>query len=49
MTDVDWDGLLEVVIAALAVSDLDILTEAQRITMDWEDKPDGLDWDDGLG
>jgi len=49
MTSSDWEGLGEIFVAALAVLDLDILAETHRIAADWEDKPDRLVWDDGLG
>jgi hypothetical protein len=49
MMDLDWDGLLEVVIAALATLDSEILAEAQLVTGEWENKPEGLEWHDGLG
>ena len=49
MTPSDWEGLGEVFVAALAVSDSDILAETHRIAADWEDKLEGLVWDDGLG
>jgi hypothetical protein len=49
MMDSDWDGLLELVIAALAAMDSEILAEACLVTEEWEDKPEGLEWDDGLG
>jgi len=39
MTPSDWEGLGEVFVAALAVSDSDILAETRRIAADWEDKP----------
>ena len=35
--------------AALTVSDADILSEACALTMEWPDKLEGLDWEDGLG
>jgi len=49
MTPSDWEGLGEVFVAALAVLDSDILVETCRIAADWEDKPEGLVWNDGLG
>jgi hypothetical protein len=49
MTDSDWDGLLELVIAALAASDSEILAEVRLVMEEWEDKPEGLEWDNGLG
>ena len=49
MTPSDWEGLGEVFMAALAVSDLDILAETCRIMVDYEDKLEGLVWDDRLG
>jgi len=49
MTPSDWEGLGEVFVAALTILDLDILAETHRITVNWEDKPEGLVWDDGLG
>jgi hypothetical protein len=49
LTMEDWTGLLEVIIAALAYSDLEIQAEARRIAAEWPDKPQGLEWEDGLG
>jgi hypothetical protein len=49
MTDSDWVDLTDVILAALAFSDEHLLSDARRISQDWEDKPDGLVWDDGLG
>jgi hypothetical protein len=49
MTDSDWGGLLELVIAVLAASDAEILAEARLVTGEWEDKPEGLEWDDEIG
>jgi hypothetical protein len=41
LTMEDWTGLLKVIIAALACSDLEIQAEAQRLTAEWPDKPQG--------
>ena len=41
--------MAEVFVAALTVSDADILLEMHALTMEWLDKPEGLDWEDGLG
>jgi hypothetical protein len=49
MTDLDWADLTNVILAALAFSDEHLLSDACRISQDWEDKPEGLVWDDGLG
>ena len=49
MTQADWEGLAEVLVAPLTVSDMDILLEAHALTEEWLDKPEGLDWEDGLG
>ena len=49
MTDSDWIELTDVILAALAFSDEAILSEVQAISQDWQDKPEGLEWDDGLG
>jgi hypothetical protein len=48
MTDSDWVDLTDVILAALAFSN-EHLSDARQISQDWEDKPDGLVWDDGLG
>ena len=49
LMDSDWEGLLEVFLAALTTSDSEILVEAQKVTAEWQDKPEGLVWEDGLG
>lgn len=49
MTQADWEGLAEVFIAALTVSDADLLSAAQTLLVNWADKPEGLVWEDGLG
>jgi transposase InsO family protein len=49
MTDSDWVDLTDIILAALAFSDEHLLSDARRISRDWEDKPEGLVWDDGLG
>ena len=49
MTQADWEGLAEVFVAALTVSDMDIISETHAIAAEWLDKPEGLDWEDGLG
>ena len=49
LTQEDWEGLAEVFMAALTVSNMDILSEAQVLTAEWLDKPEGLDWEDSLG
>ena len=40
---------MDIILAALTISDVDILFETQRILQDWQDKPEGLEWEDGLG
>ena len=49
LTDSDWQDLTDIILAALTISDTDILSETQRISQDWQDKPEGLEWEDGLG
>ena len=49
LTQTDWEGLAEVFVATLTISNADILSEACVLTMEWLDKPEGLDWEDGLG
>jgi hypothetical protein len=49
MTDLDWVDLTDVILTALTFSDKHLLSDACRILQDWEDKPEGLVWDDGLG
>ena len=49
LTDSDWQDLTDIILAALMISDADILSETQRILQDWQDKPEGLEWEDGLG
>ena len=49
MTQADWEGLAEVFVAALTVSDVDIISETCAVTAEWLDKPEGLDWEDSLG
>ena len=49
LTDSDWQDLTDIILTALTISDTDILSETQRISQDWQDKPEGLEWEDGLG
>ena len=49
MTDSDWEELTDVILAALAFSDEAILSETHTISQEWLDKPEGLEWDNGLG
>jgi hypothetical protein len=49
LTMEDWTGLLKVIIAAHACSDLEIQVEVWRLAAEWPDKPQGLEWEDGLG
>ena len=49
LTQEDWEGLVEVFVATLTVSNMDILLETQVLTAEWLDKPEGLDWEDSLG
>ena len=49
LTQMDWEGLAEVFVATLTVSNADILAEACVLTTEWPDKPEGLDWEDSLG
>ena len=49
MTQADWEGLAEVFMATLTVSNMDIILETCMIAVEWPDKLEGLDWEDGLG
>ena len=49
LTNSDWQDLMDIILTALTISDVDILSETQRILQDWQDKPEGLEWEDGLG
>jgi hypothetical protein len=49
MTDSDWVDLTNVILAALVFSNEHLLSDACQISWDWEDKLEGLVWDDGLG
>jgi hypothetical protein len=49
MTDLDWVDLTDVILTVLVFSDEQLLSDTCRISQDWEDKPEGLVWDDGLG
>ena len=49
MTHADWEGLTEVFMAALTFANSDIISEACTVAAEWPDKPEGLDWEDGLG
>ena len=45
----DWEGLLDIVVAALTTSDSEIMEETQRLMAEWQDQLEGLDWEDRLG
>ena len=49
LTEADWEGLVKIIVAALAISDTEIMSETRRLTTEWQDRPEGLDWTDGLG
>ena len=49
LTDSDWQDLMDIILTALTISDMEILSETQRILQDWQDKPEGSEWEDGLG
>jgi hypothetical protein len=49
LTMEDWTGLLKVITAALKCSDSEIQAEAWKLAAEWPDKPQGLEWEDGLG
>ena len=49
MTDSDWEELTDVILAMLAFSDKAILSETHVISQEWLDKPEGLEWVNGLG
>jgi len=44
----DWEGLLNIVVAALTTSDSEIMEETRRLMAEWPDQPEVLDWEDGL-
>jgi hypothetical protein len=48
MTDSDWVDLTDVILAALVFSKQH-LSDTCQISRDWEDKPEGLVWDEELG
>jgi hypothetical protein len=48
MTDSDWVDLTNVILTALAFSN-EHLSDTCQISWDWEDKLEGLVWDEGLG
>jgi transposase InsO family protein len=48
MTDSDWADLTNVILTALAFSN-EHLSDACQVLWEWEDKLEGLVWDDGLG
>jgi len=45
----DWEGLLDIIVAALTTSNLEIMEETWRLTAEWQDWLEGLDWEDRLG
>jgi len=49
LTQEDWEGLLNIVVAALPTSDSEIMEETQRLMAEWPDRLEGLDWEDRLG
>ena len=49
LTDSDWQELLDVILAALTISDAHILSDVCWLLQDWADRPEGLEWEDGLG
>ena len=49
LTDSDWQDLLDIILAALTISDAHILSDVCRLLQEWADKPEGLEWEDGLG
>jgi hypothetical protein len=49
MTDSDWVDLTSIILAALTFSDEHLLSDTCQILQDWEDKLEGLVWDNGLG
>ena len=48
LTESDWEGLVEIIMAALTVSDAEILVETHRLSADWQDRPEGLNWEDRI-
>jgi len=42
LTQEDWEGLLDIVVAALATSDSEILEEVQGLTTEWQDLDPGV-------
>jgi len=49
MTQSDWEVLADIIVTALTISNEGILSETRRLTAEWQDKPEGLTWEDGLG
>ena len=49
LTDSDWQDLSDIILAALTISDAHILSDVCRLLQEWADKPEGLEWEDGLG
>ena len=49
LTDSDWQELSDIILTALMISDVHILSDVCQLLQDWVDKPEGLEWEDGLG
>ena len=49
LTDSDWQDLLDIILMALTISNVHILSDVRRLSQEWADKPEGLEWEDGLG
>ena len=49
LTDSDWQDLSGIILVALMISDAHILSDVHHLSQDWVDKPDSLEWEDGLG
>ena len=49
LTDSDWQDLSDIILVALTISNAHILSDVCWLLQEWADKPEGLEWEDGLG
>ena len=49
LTDSDWQDLSDIILMALMISNAHILSDVCWLSQEWADKPEGLEWEDGLG
>ena len=49
LTDSDWQDLSDIILVALSISNVHILSDICQLSQEWADKPEGLEWEDGLG